>query len=69
VTSRPDKVKASMNTKVNLVGTAGLLLLEHVRFMLVVQELNDWHPRITVVDIISETGCVDDSEADYSLKN
>lgn len=69
MTSRSDEVKASMNTKVNLVGTAGLLLLKHVRFMLVVQELNDWHPRIAVVDIISETGCVNDSKADCGLKN
>ena len=69
VASRPDEVKASMDTKVNLVSTAGLLLLKHVRFMLVVQELNNWHPRIAVVDVISETRCVDDSKADCGLKN
>jgi hypothetical protein len=39
-----DEVKTGMNTEVDLVHTAGLLLLQHVRLMLIIQELYDWHP-------------------------
>ena len=41
---RPDEVKASMNPKVDPVGSAWLLFLQHIRLMLIVQELNDGHP-------------------------
>ena len=53
-----------MNAEINFIHTAGLLLLQHVRLMLIVQEFDNWHPRIAVVDIISEARCVNDSEAD-----
>jgi hypothetical protein len=54
-----------MDTQIDLINTAWLLLLQHVRFVLVVQELDDWHPGITVVDIVAEARSIDDSEADY----
>ena len=54
-----------MDTEVNLINTARLLLLQHIRLMLIVQELNDWHPRIAVVDIISEAWCINNCQADY----
>jgi hypothetical protein len=44
VTSRPDEVQTGVDTEVDLVGTAGLLLLEHVRLVLVVNELDNRHP-------------------------
>lgn len=62
VSGGSDEVQASVHTHVNLVGTAGLLLLEHVRLMLVIQELDDGLPRITVVDIVAEAGGINDSE-------
>ena len=41
---RSDEVKTGMNTEIDPVGSARLLLLQHVRLMLIVQELYDWHP-------------------------
>lgn len=39
-----DEVKAGVNTEIDPVGSARLLFLQHVRLVLVVQELYDWHP-------------------------
>jgi hypothetical protein len=39
-----DKVQAGMNAEIDLLFADGLLLLQHVRFVLVVKELNDWLP-------------------------
>jgi hypothetical protein len=50
-----------MDTEIDLLSPARLLLLEHVRLMLVVEELDDGLPRITVVDIVAEARGVDDS--------
>lgn len=59
-----DKVKTGVDTEVDLVGTAWLLLLKHVRLVLVVEELDDGLPRVTVVDIVAESGRVDDGKSD-----
>jgi len=64
VTSRADEVKAGVDTKIDLVLTARLLLLQHVGLMLIIQELDDGHPRVAVVDVVTETGSVDNGEAD-----
>lgn len=53
-----------MDTKVNLLLSLRLLFLKHIRFVLVVEELNDWLPGIAVVDIIAEAGSVDDGQTD-----
>ena len=44
VTSGTDKVQASMNTKVTLVDSLGLLFLTHVGLMLVVDKVDDGYP-------------------------
>lgn len=67
VSSGSDEIQAGMDAEVDLVGAAGLLLLEHVRLVLVVQEFDDGLPRVAVVDIVAETGSVNDSEADLQL--
>jgi len=41
MTGRPDKVQASVDTKITLLATLGLLLLNHVRLMLVVNKVDD----------------------------
>lgn len=64
VAGRADKVQAGMDTEINLVLTAGLLLLEHVRLVLVVEELDDGHPRVAVVDIVAESGGIDNGQSD-----
>lgn len=64
VAGRADEVQAGMNTKVDLVLSTRLLLLEHVRFMLIVQELDDGHPRVAVVDVVAKSGGINDGQAD-----
>jgi hypothetical protein len=52
-----------VHAEVDLVLAARLLLLEHIGLMLVVEELDDGHPRVAVVDVVAEAGGVDDSKA------
>lgn len=65
MSSRADEVQAGVNTKVDLIDTAGLLLLQHIGLMLIIQEFDDWHPGIAVVDIVSEAWCIDNGETNY----
>lgn len=58
-----DEVQAGMDAHIDLVSTAGLLLLEHVGLVLVIQELDDGLPGVTVVDIVAEAGGIDDGQA------
>ena len=55
-----DKVETGVDTEIDLVAAAGLLLLEHVRLVLVVEELDDGLPRVAVVDVVAKAGRVDD---------
>ena len=64
MSSGSDEIQARVNTEINFVDTAGLLLLQHIGLMLIIQELDDGHPRIAVVDIVSETWGINNSEAD-----
>jgi len=64
VAGRPDEVEACVNTQIDLILPARLLLLKHVRLVLVVQELDDGHPGVLVVHVIAEAGSVNDGEAD-----
>lgn len=64
VSSGSNEVQASVHTHVNLVGTAGLLLLEHVGLVLIIEELDDGLPGITVVDIVTESGGINNGQAD-----
>jgi len=64
VAGRTDEVQTGVDTEVDLVLATGLLLLEHVGFVLVVQEFDDWHPGVAVVDVVAETGGIDDGQAD-----
>ena len=61
-----DEVQASVYAKVNLLLALGLLLLEHVRLVLVIEELDNGLPRIAVVDVVAEARCVNDSQTDCS---
>jgi len=62
VASGADEVKARVDTEINLLSAARLLLLEHVGFMLVVKEFDDGLPRVAVVDVVAEARSVDNSE-------
>ena len=67
VSGRSDEVQASVNAHVNLVRTTGLLLLQHVRLMLVVEEFDDGLPGVTVVDVVSETGGINDRQTNCPI--
>ena len=56
-----------MDPQICLFIPLGLLLLTHVSFMLVVDELDDGHPRVTVVDIVTKARGVNDGELDLEL--
>ena len=56
-----------MDTQVNLVVSLWLLLLHHVGFVLVVNEVDDGCPRVAVVDIVSEAGAVNHGEFSLEL--
>ena len=60
---RADEVQAGVDTEVNLVLAARLLLLEHVRLVLVVEELDDGLPGVAVVDIVTESRSIDDGQS------
>ena len=63
VTSWADEVEAGVDTEIDLLGTAWLLLLEHIRLMLIVKELDNWLPGVAVVDIVAEAGCVNNGQS------
>jgi hypothetical protein len=56
-----------MDPQIRLFIPLGLLLLTHVRLMLIVDEFDDGHPRVTVVDVVTEAGGINDSELDFEL--
>lgn len=62
-----DEVEAGMNTHIDLVRTTGLLFLQHVRLMLVVEEFDDGLPRIAVVDVVSKARGINNSQTDYDM--
>ncbi len=51
-----NEVQAGVYSEIDLVLAAGLLLLKHVGLMLIVEELDDGHPRVAVVDVVAESG-------------
>ncbi len=67
MTGRPDEIQASVDPKVALLAALGLLLLDHVRLMLVVNKVDNGRPRVTVIDVVSKTGRVNDGEFDLEL--
>ena len=67
VASRTDEVEAGVDAEVDLLLALGLLLLAHVRLVLVVNEVDDGSPRVTVVDVVAEARGVDDGELRLEL--
>lgn len=58
--SGPNEVKTRMHAKVDFVNSAWLLLLQHIRLMLIVQKLDDWHPGVPIVDIVTKARGIND---------
>lgn len=68
VSSCADEIQARVDTHVNLVCSAGLLLLQHVRLMLVIQELDNRLPGIAVVDVVTKSGGINNGQANYTAQ-
>lgn len=68
VSSWADEVQARVHAHVNLVRSAGLLLLQHVRLMLVVKELDNRLPGIAVVDVVTKSGGINNGQANYTAQ-
>ena len=62
-----DEVETGVHPQVGLLVPLGLLLLAHVRFMLVVDKLDNGGPGVAVVDVVAKPGRVNDSELDLEL--
>ena len=60
-------LQARMHAQVGLLATLWLLFLAHVHLMLVVDELDNGRPRVTVVDVVAKAKCVDDCQLDLEL--
>ena len=67
MTRGPDEVQARVNAKVALLAALGLLLLNHVRLMLVVNEVDNRRPRVPIIDIVTKARGVNDSKLDLEL--
>lgn len=64
VASWADEVETGVDSQINLLCSPWLLLLEHVALMLVIQELNDWLPAVSVVHVVSKARGINDGQAD-----
>ena len=56
-----------MDPEVTLLAALGLLLLDHIRLMLVVNKVDNGRPRVAVIDVVSKTGRVNNGEFDLEL--
>jgi hypothetical protein len=64
MSSGSNEVEASMDSEITLLVSLRLLFLPHVRLVLVIDKVDYWSPRFAVVDVVSETGGVDNGEFD-----
>lgn len=62
VTGGPDEVETSMNSHVNFVLPLRLLFLLHIKLVLVFNKIDNGCPTLVIVDIVTETGSVDNSK-------
>jgi len=62
-----DKVQAAVNAHVAQLLTHGLLILTHVRLVLVVNKVDNGHPAVAVVSVVSKSGCVNHRQLDSEL--
>lgn len=64
VTGGPNEEEACVDSEIGLLSTLGLLFLSHVGFMLVINEVDDRSPRVTVIDVVSKARRINNGEFD-----
>lgn len=57
-----NKVQTCVNAEINDASTSWLLFLNHVAFMLIVQKLDNRHPAVSIVDIITKARRINDGQ-------
>jgi len=62
-----DEVQAGVHTQIRFLAPLWLLLLPHICFVLVIDEFNNRRPGVAVVDIVAESGRVDDGKLNLEL--
>jgi hypothetical protein len=61
---RSDEEEACMDTEVALLSSLWLLFLPHVYLVLVIYEVNNGGPRVTIVDVVPEARGVNHGQLD-----
>ena len=64
MTSWPDEKQARVHPEVNLTLPLRLLFLSHVKLVLVIDEIDNWSPRVPVVDIVAKARGVNHGQLD-----
>lgn len=67
MSSGPNEVQARVHPQITLLRPLRLLLLTHVCLVLVVNEVDNWGPRVTVVDVVAEARRVDHGQLNLEL--
>lgn len=62
VTGWLDKVQADMHSHINNTLTTGLLFLSHIILVLVIKEINNGNPTMTIINIITKPRGVNNSQ-------
>ena len=65
VSSGPDEKQAGMYAEITFLRALWLLLLPHVNLVLIIDEVNDGGPRVTVVDVVAESRGVNHGKLDF----
>ena len=65
MSSGANKEETSVNAKVALLRTLRLLLLSHINFVLIINEIDDGCPRVAVVHVVAETWGINHGEFDF----
>lgn len=63
----PDEIKACMHPQITFFRTLRLLFLSHVYLMLIIDKIDDWDPRVTVVDVVTKARRVNHCQLDFEL--
>ena len=67
VSSWANKVETAVHTHVAQLEALGLLLLTHIRLVLVINKVDNGHPAVAIVGIISKSRSVNHRQLDIEL--
>lgn len=62
-----NEIQTGVNSQIRLLISLWLLFLSHIGLVLVINKFNDGGPRVGVVDVVTESGGINDGELDFEL--